>query len=153
MTTMVSIDPDWDRGSGWAFWRDGTLVKCGIGYPEDSIYCFDEVVVEGQFTHLNPASAMKLAMVAGAMCSIFGHIPQDAARVAPSTWKGCKKTKALIDYPVLDSVVTELREADGELECFINSINSLFERDAWQVVDATAIGLFWLGRLERVVGA
>lgn len=140
--TLISIDPG--ARTGWAVWRDETLVACGACAPQSlPLGPYDECVIEWprerRGGHASVASLVTLGAHAG---EALGRIGATAPRrVDPAEWKGqVPKPERGADYIIARRVAAVLREGEPRPVSFARAL------DTW---DAIGLGLWALGRVRR----
>ena len=142
MTTMISIDPG--ARTGWAVWRDGTLVACGACAPQSlPLGPYDECVIEWprerRGGHASVASLVTLGAHAGEALGRIGAT--SPRRVDPSEWKGqVPKPERGGNYIIARRVDAALREGEPAPAWLVSDF------DTW---DAIGLGLWALGRVRR----
>jgi len=156
---LLSIDPG-TMCCGWAFWRDGKLVACGLSrtketkieerirahrFPAtaDSIVIEKPEVYRQRFWKGDPRDLVELAMVVG---GIIAKAPPNVEIqiVFPKEWKGqlpkdVSERRSLSKLSAAEKQVVEKPKVFGEPSTAPPSLLN-------NMMDATGIGLWALGR-------
>lgn len=154
-TSLLAIDPAL-RALGWAFFKNGTLVLCGVARSKEKYPAFDMamqsfgvigtidvVILEvPQAYPGNPVPAQDLIDIAVVGAYVAGiNETKKFIQVAPRKWKGNlpkdeteRRSREVMTKDELETVAFELKDTPKGLH-----------NNAW---DAIALGLWQLRRVQ-----
>lgn len=136
----IAVDPG--RDTGWAFWKERTLIGCGLGTPDFKTGTPCLVIIERPQIYPNqpvpPNDLITLAIMVGRYAALAEEADHEVKTVLPHEWKG-NLPKEISHARTLKALRAE------ELAVVQQADQSVAKGKRHNMLDAVGIGVYFLG--------